>query len=427
MTDSRQQSPPSVTSLKDVSPGEPWEFFERAREAGDVVWDEGAKAWLVLSYALNKRVGLATGEDWESFLVFNHDDPQFGMTETEWNTFNNHGSSRTLMGSTGPGHDHKHRWFMRAFSPKVLANWGENLIEPIAHAALDAFFPAGHADLYDQYCKRVTPRVTAAVLGLPWEDERLFRHLGNLREQSLELLSHSQKPWVTPPRPVVEKALAASAEIVELVHPAVLAKRNGDGSDFSSMVWREADDFFGGDEYTPTDVTAAVLNAWFGATATTTGGAGNTLYLVMTHPGLQEQIVAGGVDAARAAVEETLRLYSPSPMIRRIAKRDAELGTARIRKGDAILALTSAGSRDLEHYEHPAEVDLSRTSPRDHHGFFMGRRSCAGQGLARFLMERMLTVGIHRLPGLKLDPNAESPDFVGTQQRHWRPLHALWN
>jgi cytochrome P450 len=418
--------PASPTSLRDVPHGEPWEFYEATRSAGDIVWDEGANAWLVLSYDLNKQVGLATGEDWESFLVYNHESPQFGLTEDEWNAFNNHGSGRTLMGGSGPSHDHKHRWFMRAFSPKVLAIWGETLIEPIANDAIDEFRSDGCAELYSSYCRRVTPRATAAVLGLPWEDDGLFERLGELREQSLELLSHAQRPWLSPSSDVIDAALAASREIVDLVHPSIVAKRGSDASDFSSMVWRGAEDYFSGEPYTDRDVTAAVLNAWFGATATTTGGAANSLYLVMSQPGLQQRVADGGLEAAKGAVEETLRLYSPSPLIRRIARRDTVLGGVSIRKGDAILALTSAASRDPSHYANPGEVDLNRPSPRDHHGFFMGRRSCAGQGLARYFMERILAVAVQRLPSLKIDPAAEPPRFTGTQQRHWRPLHVLF-
>ena len=414
-------------SLRDVPPGEPWEFLEDLRGTGDVVWDEGAHAWLVTSYDLLKHVGLATGEEWQSFLVYNHAHPQFGMTEVEWNAFNNHGSGRTVMGTTGPGHDRMHRWFMRKFSPKVLAEWGDRLIEPIANAAVDQFESHGRAELYAAYCSRVTPRVTAAILGLPWQDETLYVRLRDLRENSLELLSYSQKPWLAPSRKTIDSALESSRELVELVHPMVMAKRSEGGSDFIGMLWSDAEQFFGGTDYTDRDVTAGVLNALLGAIATTTGGAGNCLYLVLRHPRLQARVEAGGAEVGKRIVEETLRLFSPSHLIRRVALRDTELGGVQIREGDAILALTAAGSRDPEHYECPADVDLERPASRDHFGFFMGPRTCAGQSLARFVMERMLVVALQRLPNLRLDPAAEQPSFTGTQQRHWRPLYVFFD
>ena len=37
-------------SLRDIRDQDPYKVYEIAREAGNVVWDEGMQAWLVLDY-----------------------------------------------------------------------------------------------------------------------------------------------------------------------------------------------------------------------------------------------------------------------------------------------------------------------------------------------------------------------------------------
>jgi cytochrome P450 len=57
----------------------------------------------------------------------------------------------------------------------------------------------------------------------------------------------------------------------------------------------------------------------------------------------------------------------------------------------------------------------------------MGQRACAGQTLARFLIERLLGIAIERLPNLRVDPSAEAPRYIGDSIPRWSPLCATFD
>jgi cytochrome P450 len=415
----------SAGSLGATADQQAWAFYDQARDAGEIVWDEESNAWLITSYDLIKQVFLGDNVDWRTPHVWDPDHPPYGMTLDEWLRFNNHGSSKAIANIEGPDHDRAHRWWMRAFSPTVLAEWGDRLIEPIANAEIDRFVASGLVELRSQYCERTTPRVMAAVLGLPWDDDSWFDRFLSLRKQQFQVFQY-QNPEHPPPRELIERGLAAMHELYDMVAPSILTKQSGEGDDFTSMVWRDAGVLFG-EDYTTTDVVATTLNAFTAGTSTTADTAGNALYLVMTNSGLQERVLAQGNSAFKNLGEEAMRLYSPVEYRPRRAKHDTELGGVQIRKGEVIIALSAAGNRDPGHYPDPHGVELNRRSPRDHFAFSMGPRTCAGQSFARFALERIIAVALERLPGLRLDPDAEPPRYLGNAARSWRPLHARFD
>jgi cytochrome P450 len=149
--------------------------------------------------------------------------------------------------------------------------------------------------------------------------------------------------------------------------------------------------------------------------------------VLLSHPGLQARLLEGGDATIRQFVEEVIRLFSTAEWTRRWAKRDTELGGVQIKKGDHVIAISAAANRDPSRYECPSDVDLERSAPRDHFGFFQGPRICPGQSLARFQLERVFAVATQRLPELRLNPNAEPPKYSGLMVRRWEPLHAFFS
>jgi cytochrome P450 len=152
----------------------------------------------------------------------------------------------------------------------------------------------------------------------------------------------------------------------------------------------------------------------------------NCLYLLLTQPELQATVRAGGTEATRALVEETLRLYGTIAWRPRTAMRDLELGGRMIRQGEQVVALTAGVQRDPDHYENASEVRLDRDKPKDHFAFWRGPRQCPGRALARMELVSIVSVLLERVDALRLDPDAEPPQLVDWVQRHWTPLHATF-
>lgn len=81
----------------------------------------------------------------------------------------------------------------------------------------------------------------------------------------------------------------------------------------------------------------------------------------------------------------------------RIAQTDLTLGGARISRGERLLLLTDAASRDPAVYPDPDRFDPWRSNRRGF-GFGLGRHYCLGAELALLEAETALRVILQRLP-----------------------------
>lgn len=174
------------------------------------------------------------------------------------------------------------------------------------------------------------------------------------------------------------------------------------------------------------DMLSNIRHMLFAGSGTTTHALASTLYLLLTEPGLDEAVRAGGDKAVRTLVEESLRLHGPVHYRSRRANRDFELGGATVRADDPIISVQSAANRDPARYQNPAAVDLGRPNPRDQIAFNYGPRTCVGANLARMEVQETVRAVLERLPGLRLDPDAAPPRLGGLQLRDFRPLNVLF-
>jgi cytochrome P450 len=402
----------------------PFEYYARLRELGDVVWDDDLNGWIVTSFDLVREITRRDEDIWERTYSLSSSSTHLGMTDAEWEWFIGAGSARaSLFMITGRAHAAQHRWWMRAFSSRLLEQWRATLIGPCCREELDRFAGRGRTELVVEYAEPVASRTMAAMLGLPGDDRPWLARLINCFARRGALLARHE--FNGAPDPAVQAdAFAATHELHAAVLPYVRERRSGEGSDFISMVWREAPELFG-DDYDEIDVFAAAMVMWAAGAGSTASGAKNTLYLVLQHPELHDRLRTD-VRARRTFVEEAVRLYDLSSWKARYARLDVVLGGVPIKKGEKVLALTGAAHRDERHYTCPHEVDLDRPSPRDHFGFFAGARACPGQGLARLEIEEMLLALLERVPDVRLDPDAAPPQFKGLFRRDWEPLNVVF-
>jgi cytochrome P450 len=410
----------SLTTTADVAP---WDYFDRVREAGDVVWDEGLNAWLVSSYELVKDMTRRDHDLWQAPFVPDPEHPPLGLPLDEWTDFIGYGSALTMSMSEGPLHDHQHGWWMKTFSSRVMGVWRDTLIRPIVHERIDSFVARGTAELCTEFADLVAPRVVASVMDLPQDDDFL-RRLSGLSHQRIVLKQRQAERELDPA--LWQASLAATREMHDLLSPYIDARRSGEGDDLISLVWRDPAAVFGTDDYTEQDVVALAESVWDGATGTTMYTTCNGLYLLLTDPSLRDDLRAGGEPAVANFVEEALRLYGPVMFRPRIAKRDTALGGTAIRAGDKVIAVIGAANRDPARYDRPAAVDLGRPSPRNHFGFYQGARSCPGQGLARVELEEIVTAVIDRMPDVRIDADAPPPRYRELLMRRWEPLNVAF-
>jgi cytochrome P450 len=223
-----------VGRLASTVDAEPWEFYERVTAAGGIAWDDDAGAWLVSSYDAIRQIGLDDGVAWHTTPSVEDDTPFLGLRHEDWIELMCYGSTRVLASQEGPEHHRMHRWWMRAFSGRALAQLGEALVRPIAETQIDRFAARGRAELYAELADRVAPRVIARAMGLPADDDDWLEHFLDLLDRRVALI---QQLVVGGDEPAVDaraQAYAAAEELRRLVRPYVEQRREGGGDDFVS-------------------------------------------------------------------------------------------------------------------------------------------------------------------------------------------------
>jgi cytochrome P450 len=117
-------------------------------------------------------------------------------------------------------------------------------------------------------------------------------------------------------------------------------------------------------------------------------GIGGCIEQLALNPELQEHL-RREPGLVPAAVEEILRLTSPSQVVARTATHDVEIGGQQIKEGEAVAMLFSAGNRDPEVFPDPNRFILGRVSNR-HLAFGHGIHKCAATPLARLELRLVL-------------------------------------
>jgi len=430
-TNDEQASAAGCTmSWASVPRGEAWDgffpFLDQLR-ADEVVWDEESGAWLVGSFEACRELAVHDGDGWQKRHVPEVERDVYLATVGG-------GSPRTIVyvepGETENSEEHArfHRWWGRAFSPRVIETWREQRIRPLVHEHIDRFAGRGTAELFADLAGPVPGRVIAATLGLP-TDEDFVQKCEYYRDHTrVARTGPSSVRFLPTDDPVVQHALQAAQEWTDLLMPLVRERRGSDGDDFLAMLWRDAHEFFdpGWDE---TDILGTVKLMFGAGSYTTGGGIANALYLALARPDLADQVRKGDDDVLTRFVEESLRLYTPALFTIRRATKDLELAGAQIREGDVAVMVNAAANRDPARFECPVDVDLERSMPRGHLAFHWGPRACPGQALARAEIKEAVSAVLTRLPDVRFTPGAEPPLYPGDSKmmvRGWRPLHVTF-
>ena len=108
----------------------------------------------------------------------------------------------------------------------------------------------------------------------------------------------------------------------------------------------------------------------------------------------------------RQAIEEGLRWEPPLLTIIRTATRDTEVEGVPVPAGSMIVVNMGSANHDEKYWADPEPFDIFRP-PRQHLAFAFGPHMCLGMHLARMETRVVLDRLFDRLPGLRLDPDAE--------------------
>jgi cytochrome P450 len=301
---------------------------------------------------------------------------------------------RTILEMDPPEHQRHRALVAKAFRTRVLDQWSDAIIGATVNELIDAFAGDGHADLIPQLTFPFPVRVIARVLGLAEADWPRFLRL------STQLIA-GMRNW--------EGAVAASRELRGYFGEIIADRRRNTRDDdlVSQLIAAEVD----GRRLSDEEIYPFLLLILPAGAETTYRSSSNLLFGLLSDPG-QLEAVRNDRGLVPQAIEEALRWETPLLTIARSATEEVELGGVRIPAGSFVAVSLGAANRDPGRYAEPDVFDIFRDEA-SHISFGDGAHKCLGMHLARMEMRVVLNAVLDRLPGLRLDPDADDPHIHG--------------
>jgi len=160
-----------------------------------------------------------------------------------------------------------------------------------------------------------------------------------------------------------------------------------------------------GDELTLEDIDNMVYSLSLASHETTANAMLNGLHRLMANRTTWNELVADPA-LIPGAVDELLRMDSPTVTHRRLTRRDTEIGGVPIPAGSTVVLLLGAGNHDPAHFPEPEQVDVRRKNAGEHLAFGKYWHFCLGAPLARFEYGLVLDRLVAHFPQMSPVPGA---------------------
>ncbi len=393
---------PDALAALVTTPGfiaDPYPVLARLRAEAPVLWVEPWGCWLISRgddiEATIRDTGRFSSEDrvteviervpgWQERLGALHENFAVGMAQRD-----------------PPAHTRVRGLVSAAFTPRRIEALRPRIAE-LVDAAIDAALPTGRMELVGELAHPLPATVIAELAGFPLEDRERFRGWTD-RINAFFFASGVAVP---------EAGDSANGAIVEArawIRPQMEARRAAPRDDLlTALSLVEVD----GERLTEAEVLSTAITLFLGGHDTTTGLISLGMSALVRHPAELARLRA---EPARvpAAVEEMLRYDAPFQMNLRYVSEDLELRGRTLRRGDLVRQALGSANRDPERYPDPDAFRIDRPASR-HLAFGLGPHFCLGAALARLQAQVAVERLVARLPGLRLDPDADpAPDLRG--------------
>src|SRR5512143_675918 len=326
------------------------------------------------------------------YLVTRYDDVRTVLTDPQ--TYSSHSNAngiglvmgRTILEMDAREHTRHRSIIAPAFVPKALRSDLPAVVGSIVDELIDGFAADGEAELVRQFTSTIPIRVIAYVIGIPMEDYPTFHGWG------LDIIGFTDDP---------PRGFAAAQNLVEFLKPLIAARRAEPRGDLiSRLVHAEVE----GERLTDEELYSFLRLLLPAGAETTFRLVGNLLHALLAHPAA---LAAVRADDAKLewAMEETLRWESPVQYASRETTQSVTLGGVALPTGAQILVALGSANRDERRFADPDAFRLDRR-PEDHMAFGFGRHFCVGAHLARLEARTAVRALLHRLPGLRVAPDA---------------------
>ncbi len=280
----------------------------------------------------------------------------------------------TLLTQDPPRHRVYRNLVNKVFSNKRIEGM-RDYIQSITDELIDAWIDDGEVDLMNRLCVPLPIYVIADQLGVPRSELPLIKKWSDASASRLGRLAD------------VEQQIQNAKDIVEFQHYfADLIDRMRESPEdniISDLANNTIDE---GRLLTKPEALGMIQQILVAGNETSTAGIAGGVVLLIENADEQTKL-RNNPDLIPGAVEEILRLETPTTGMWRTATEDTEVGGVPIPKGAFLMVRFAAGNRDESVFSCGHEMKVDRDNASNHLAFGQGTHFCLGAQLARSEMQ----------------------------------------
>jgi cytochrome P450 len=289
----------------------------------------------------------------------------------------------------------EHRWH-KALVTKVFTRERMNGMEPFVRSlcvkTLDAAAEKGEFDFVNDFAVQLPLNVISELIGIPEEVRHDIHHFANM------LLARGDVDMME----VFRSKVAADEVYMALIRERRARPRedvitllmNTELEDDSGVVRLLTDE----------ELAARFMELAIAGHETVAKAIPNFAMALARFPSEREKLIADRALIPNA-VEEVLRFDPPSQLQGRTTTRDVEMHGVTIPKGEKVMLLTGAATRDERKFDNPDVFDVSRDNDIVSVYFGYGIHRCLGIHLARLEIRVSIEELTARYPQFQVFPD----------------------